>query len=154
MGVNRPDHLAVGSRGRGFHVIAPVAGADTALQAWYAGSPVAALCNGMWPDFAPDKGALGPDMPYIVYMMTGNVPDNSMTQTVDDIYITFHIRSGDISPSEVTDIFTAFIAAFDNAAIPVVGWTTVRFDRVGGDRAKDADGGWVWVVNYKWHLER
>ena len=54
----------------------------------------------------------------------------------------------------MTDIFTAFIAAYDNAAIPVVGWTTVRFDRVGGDRAKDADGGWVWVVNYKWHIEQ
>jgi len=154
MAVNRPDYLAVGSRGRGFHVVAAVAGFDDALQAWFAASPVAALCNGMWPDFAPDKAARGPDLPYITYQMPGNVPDNSMSQTVDDVYLTFHIRSREISPTEVSSIFTAFIAAFDRAAILVVGWTTIRFDRVGGNRAKDADGGWVWVVNYKWHIEQ
>ena len=154
MGVNRPDYLAVGSRGRGFHVVAAVAGFDNALQAAYAASPVAALTTGMWPDFAPDKAAGGPVFPFITYQFTGNVPDNSMLQTVDDLYITFHIRSGDISPLEVTDIFTAFITAFDEAVILVVGWTTIRFDRVGGNRAKDADGGWVYVVNYKWHIEQ
>lgn len=154
MAVNRPDYLAVGSRGRGFHVVAAVAGFGAALQAWYAASPVAALTHGMWPDFAPDKGARGPDLPFITYQMTGNVPDNSMSQTVDDIYVTFHIRSGGISPVEVDAIFTAFITAFDEAAIPIIGWTTVRFDRVGGSRAMDADGGWVWIVNYKWHVQQ
>ncbi len=154
MGVNRPDFLAVGSRGRGFHVVAAVAGFDAALQAAYAASPVAALTNGMWPDFAPDKDANGPDLPYIVYMMTGNVPDNAFAQLVDDVFITFHLRGGDMSPIEVDTIFTAFITAFDNAVIPVAGWTTVRLDRVGGNRVKDEDGGWVWIVNYKWHLQQ
>jgi len=155
MAVNRPDHLAVGSRGRGFWVVAAAAGFDAGLQAWYAAAaPLVALTNGMWPDFVPDRGASGPALPYISYQITGNVPDNSMTQTVDDLYVTFHIRSGGISPIEVDNIFTAFITAFDEANIPVVGWTTIRFDRVGGSRAMDEDGGWVYVVNYKWHVEQ
>jgi len=150
--VNRPNYLAVGSRGRGFAVPDAAANRDEALQAWFAASAVDALVTGMWPGFAPDKTPL----PFITYTVTGNVPDNAMIpglQPVDDVFITFYLRSGDISPIEVDAIFTAFVNAFDDAIIPITGFTTVRLDRVGGDRAKDADGGWVWVVQYKWHVQ-
>ena len=127
---------------------------DQALQAWYGGDGVLpGITNGLWPDSAPPRDAGGPDLPFITYVMTGVTPDNAIRQYVDDVVITFYLRSGKAAPDEVNDIYERFDSRFNRAIIPVASHTTVRLDRVGGGRARDADGGWVFVVNYQWAVQ-
>jgi len=127
---------------------------DQALQSWYGGDGVLpGIVNGLWPDLAPPRDAGGPELPYITYTMTGVVPDNATGQEVDDVVISFYLRSGRGYPDEANTIYERFTARFDHAIIPVGSHTTVRLDRVGGGRTRDEDGGWVWVANYNWTVQ-
>ncbi len=129
---------------------------DTALQAWHTGSgPLADRTNGLWAEPAPPVKSGGPELPFITYNLTGSLPDNSMSQTVDDEVVTFYIRSAEVSPLEVGELFDMFRLRWDNAALPMAGYTVVRCDRIGGGgRVKDADGGWVVLVTYNLHNQK
>ena len=126
---------------------------DQALQSWYRSSTLPGITNGLWPDMAPPGDAGGPALPFITYTMTDVAPDNAIRQYVDDVIITFYLRSGKPYPDEVNDIHARFIKRFDRAVIPVAEHTTVRLDRVGGGRGRDKDGGWVFLVNYSWAIQ-
>jgi len=126
---------------------------DEALTAFYRQSVLTSPqyeLAGLWPDMAPDNTPA----PYITYTMPGATPDDATGQDNDDVAVAFHIRSEAISVRPIGLIFEAFIKTFDDAKIPISGYTTVRFDRIGGGRSKDVDGGWVWVVNYMWHIQK
>ena len=128
---------------------------DEALQLWYnSGATLQGATNGLWPDPAPQADAGGPEFPFITYNIVGDIPRDAIRQYVDDVLVMFYVRSGAVSPKEVTEIYGYLRQRFDRADIPVRGRTTVRFDRVGGaGRARDADGGWLWQTSYRWNIQ-
>ena len=126
---------------------------DEALRNWYrAGVELAGRTNGMWPGMAPQNAAL----PYITYDVAGDPTDNAMghTQDCNTVLVVFEIRSGKRSPKEVGELYDIFKKRFDDAAIPLRGFTTIRMDRAGGGaRLRDPDGGWVVSVTYGWLVQ-
>lgn len=128
---------------------------DEALQAWYRGSGgLHSRTAGLWPEPAPPQAARGPTLPYVTYIWTGGIPDDTMSSRGEDVVLAVRIRSAAESPVEVGEIYRLFRERFDHARIPVRGWTTVRMDRIGGGgRSRDADGGWVIPVTYRWKLD-
>lgn len=80
----------------------------------------------LYPDEAPQE----PTFPYSVYSIVDWDSDFDFSDDHEEFIVQFSCYSEEYSsPSQILDLFSKFIARFDDAKITVSGWTVLKFQR-------------------------
>jgi len=66
-------------------------------------------------DEAPD----GCEMPYCVFFIISDVPDNTFTENIEDILIQFSLFSASQGATEITTMYTDLKALFDDCYLTI-----------------------------------
>jgi len=113
------------------------------------GDTLRALISDYRPHRVPSKVAC----PYLVWRNVGTAVDRTNSSMFNDTIIQFSIHDdNEDSPIAVCNIYDALIALFDDVTLTVSGWTNVRTDRLSDQLLDDPDGGYEYIVQYRFYL--
>ena len=71
------------------------------------------------------------------------------TSTFDDVDINFSFFTNKAGPDDVTDAADEFDRVFNNVLIPVVGFSTLRVQRINSNMLEDEiNNAWQYVLTY------
>ena len=69
-----------------------------------------------------DDAPQGTEMPYVVFFIVSDVPDNTFTENIEDILVQFSIFSSSMGATEITGIYNHLIALFDDRDLSITGY--------------------------------
>jgi len=72
-----------------------------------------------------DRAIPGAAFPYVVYFVVSAVPERTFTEHYTDTLIQFSIFSSSPGAAEITTIYNALVALFDECALAITGSTLV-----------------------------
>ncbi len=76
-------------------------------------------------DRAPDSC----ELPYIVFFIVSDTPDDTFTESLEDILIQFSLFSSSSSATEITTMYTDLKALFDDCSFSITSNTLLWFKR-------------------------
>ncbi len=98
----------------------------TAIMTKISGSNLSSDVGGrVYLDQAPDAC----EMPYIVFFIVSDVPDNTFEEFLEDILIQFSLFSSSSSATEITTMYTDLKALFDDCSFLITSNTLLWFKR-------------------------
>ena len=90
--------------------------------------------------------------PFINYTLATGSSEFTMpkaTSTFDDVDINFSFFTNKAGPDDVTDAADEFDRVFNNVLIPVVGFSTLRVQRINSNMLEDEiNNAWQYVLTY------
>ena len=83
--------------------------------------------------FYKGRAPQGATWPYAVYYIISDVPDNTFTDSIEDVIVQFTIFSKASGTTEILDIAANMESLFDDSTFSVTGNTLVMMLRTGGN---------------------
>lgn len=101
-------------------------------------------------DSAPQNTAF----PFLVWLWLVDMHEETFNTELENASLQFSIFSEDQSVVEVNDIFEKLTALFDNAALTVADYYSVRIRRVSSNRMKDPEQAWHYLIEYQFLVQK
>ena len=99
----------------------------TAIYGKFSGSALSTAVGGrVYLDQAPEEGA---EYPYVVFFIVSSVPEKTFTEDFEDTAIQFSLFSASKSAAEITAIYSALDALFDECALTITSDMLLRMHR-------------------------
>ena len=95
-----------------------------------------------------NHAAQGIPLPYLVFLLISDVPDDTYASRLEKTRIQFSIFSKDASSEPVCDIFAALKTCYDYSQLVVAGYNFVEMRRVSSVLLFDAEA-WHYLVEYQ-----
>lgn len=97
----------------------------------------------------------GTEYPYVVYYLIADVPDNTFTESIEDVLIQFSLFSNDSGSTEIEDMFEHLKTLYDDCILTITGGTCLYMRRENANLTKEtnttesgAESVWVYHVDY------
>jgi hypothetical protein len=104
----------------------------TAIFSKISGSAFETSIGGRLYQGAVPKGQ-NPQWPYSVFFGVSDVPADTFTEKLEDVYVQFSVFSSGASTGEAHDTVANLRALFDDATLSITGNVHLMMQRVGGD---------------------
>lgn len=123
------------------------------LYALYTGSAAlqAKLPGGLHLNAAPAQTSFE----YATYMLIGDVPERTFNTLMEDVRVQFNIFSEEEDVTKVTEAYQQLDTVYDDAALVVVGYDTIKIERGAvAHLDRDPEGAWMYVVEYNLWIQK
>ena len=113
---------------------------------WDADAALKAAMPGLYNTAAPQDT----DMPYGVFLLLSQDPDDTFNTDQEVSTIQFSIFDDNSSPENVCDIYELLKACFDDCVLAAAGYTSVEMTRLpGASLFRDPEMAWHYLVEYR-----